>query len=113
MALSDQEQKLLAQLEAALAADDPRLAQTLRGHRAVRSLSTTTTVVAVTGLIAGAVLLVLGLQMHWVASFLGYLVMFAAGIFGLSAVRVAEPHEERVAEATPVAGAADRRRDDA
>lgn len=37
MALSRHEQRLLEQLEAALAADDPKLANTLRGSRS-RSL---------------------------------------------------------------------------
>ena len=40
MALSEKEQELLAQMEAALAADDPRLANTLRGQN-VRTLHRT------------------------------------------------------------------------
>lgn len=37
MALSDEEQRLLDQMEAALAAEDPKLANTLRGTSTIAS----------------------------------------------------------------------------
>ena len=81
MALSEQEQKRLDQLEASLLADDPKFADTLRGtpqFRIQRRRAACAGVVFVAGLAA----LVLGVQFH---SIIGVVMMLIAAITGISA----------------------------
>lgn len=83
MALSEEEQRLLDQMEAALAADNPKLASTLRGtthgrqHR--RAL------LAGVGFLVGLAGLVGGMQLHPVVSVVGFVVMLAAAVLGVGA----------------------------
>lgn len=83
MALSDEEQRLLEQMEAALAAEDPRLASTLRGttHRWQRRRA----VIAGLGLLVGLAGLVGGMQLHPAVSVIGFVVMLAAAVLGVTA----------------------------
>lgn len=89
MALSENEQRLLEQLEAALAAEDPKFANTLRGsrsrtfHRRRAALAGVVFLVGIAALIAG---MQLG-QFGWVISVLGFVIMFGATIVALSAWR--------------------------
>ena len=77
MALSEEEQRTLEQLEAILAQDDPQLAHTLRGTQA-RRFDPRRTVLVVLGVIAGLALLVAGMQWHWSIAVVGFLAMFGA-----------------------------------
>lgn len=86
MALSDEERRLLEQMEAALAADDPRLAHTLRGNPGNRRVRRGRATLAVLGFLAGGVMLVGGMQSHWVVSVFGFVAMLVATIAGLAAV---------------------------
>lgn len=84
MALSEHEQRLLEQMEAAFVAEDPKLADTLSGNSG-RRLETRLAIGAGLGFVVGIVLLLVGIQTHWLISVLGFLVMLTATIVGLSA----------------------------
>lgn len=88
MALSEEEQRLLAQLEASLAAEDPKLAQTLGGHPA-RRLHKRRATLAGLGFLAGIALLVVGMQTVWVVSVVGFLAMFVSTVIALGSWRKA------------------------
>lgn len=94
MALSEEEQKLLEQMEAALAADDPKLAHAMRGSTTGRTLHRRRAALAGVGFIAGAVALVMGMQTHWLVSVLGFLVMLAATVTALTAYRTVPPTDQ-------------------
>ena len=80
MALSEEEQRLLAQLEASLAAEDPELAQTLGSHNTPRQIHGRRAALAGVLFVIGLVLLVVGLQTIWPLSVVGFIAMFAATI---------------------------------
>ncbi len=86
MALTEEEQRLLAQLEASLAADDPKLAQTLGAHPARRIHGRRATFAGI-GFVAGVALLIAGMQTVWVLSVLGFIVMFASTVIALGSWR--------------------------
>lgn len=83
MALSDEELRLLQQMEAALEAEDPRLASTMRGtsnrtlHRRRAALAGLVFLVGVTALVAG-------MQIHAAVSIGGFVVMLVATILALT-----------------------------
>ena len=85
MALSEEEQRLLEQMEAELAAEDPRLASALRGpqrhwyHRRVLA--------AAVGLAVGVTVLVLGMDVHPLVSVVGFVIMLVSTVVGLAAWR--------------------------
>ena len=83
MALSEQERKLLEQLEASLMAEDPKFAQTLSGAGGVRIHRRRATLAGV-GFILGLLLLVAGVQIHPAVSILGFVVMLASTIVGVN-----------------------------
>ena len=62
MALSEEEQKLLEQMEAALAAEDPKLVNTLRGT-GVRKVHRRRAAIAGVGFFIGLALLVVGMYL--------------------------------------------------
>lgn len=93
MALSEEEQRLLAQMEAALAAEDPKLASTLRGTTRGR-LQRRRAAVAGVGFFAGLALLLAGMQSHWVVSVFGFILMFVAAIVAISAWKAPSPSPE-------------------
>ena len=64
MALSEQERKLLEQLEASLKADDPDLADTLSGAGSVRIHRRRATLAGI-GFIVGIIALIGGIPLHW------------------------------------------------
>lgn len=77
MALTDEELRQLAQLEASLLADDPQLAHRLRGP-GPRSLPFGRMMASALGLVVGLAMLVAGLQGNVLFSVLGFLLMLAA-----------------------------------
>ena len=79
VALSDEEQRLLEQMEAALAAEDPKLVNTLRGT-GVRRVHRRRAAVAGVGFFAGLALLIAGISVTWMLSVLGFIVMVAAAV---------------------------------
>src|SRR3954447_3255790 len=93
MALSDEEQRLLEQMEAALAAEDPKLVNALRGtgtrrvHRRAaaprRGGVLPRAALAGVGFFAGLVLLLVGMSTHIVFSVLGFVVMVAAAVIAI------------------------------
>lgn len=83
MALSEEEQRLLEQMEAALAAEDPKLASTLRGTR-TRRLHRRRAALAGVGFVVGLAALIAGMEFGIVVSILGFAVMLAATILALT-----------------------------
>lgn len=82
MALSEQERKLLEQLEASLMAEDPKLADTLSGTAEVR-VHRRRAALAGLGFIVGIIVLVAGVQVHPAVSIAGFLVMLASALIGI------------------------------
>lgn len=111
MALSEEEQKLLEQMEAALAAEDPKLAHAMRGSTTGRTLHRRRAALAGVGFVAGAVALVMGMQTHWLVSVIGFLVMLAATVTALTAYRTVPPTDNADAgkPKAPTGGSSDRR----
>lgn len=94
MALSDEEQRLLAQLEMSLAEDDPKLAHLMRGSEprgGVTQRNPRHMVAGVLGCLVGLVLLVLGFETHWVVSVVGFVVLAAAAAIGLGLLNTGRP----------------------
>lgn len=79
MALSEEEQRLLSQLEASWAAEDPRFAAKLSG-KPVRRANKRRATVAGIGFLVGVGLLIAGMQTTWVLSVLGFVLMFASAV---------------------------------
>ena len=85
MPLSDHEQKLLAQMEQALYAEDPKFATTLTGRqRGIGSVSRA--LVAVASVAVGLTLVIVGISIDqlWV-SVIGFVVMFGGVVFAVAA----------------------------
>lgn len=83
MALSEDEQRLLAQMEAALAAEDPKLANTLRGT--TRGWHRRRVILAGLGTLVGLTCLIGGLEIHPAVSVVGFVIMLAAALVGVTA----------------------------
>jgi len=83
MALSADEQRLLEQMEAALAAEDPKLANTLRGT--TRRWHRRRAVLSGIGFVAGVACLIAGMQIHPAISVVGFVMMLGAAVVGVSA----------------------------
>jgi Protein of unknown function (DUF3040) len=85
--LSEHEQRLLEQMERALYAEDPKLASTLRGADPRRH-HRRRVAIGVMGLIAGLVLLLVGVVIPQVAiSVVGFLLMFGSLVFAVTSWR--------------------------
>ncbi|MFL6028199.1 MAG: DUF3040 domain-containing protein [Friedmanniella sp.] len=82
MALSDEEQRLLEQMEAALAAEDPKLVNALRGT-GVRRVHRRRAALAGVGFFLGLGLLIIGISVHPVLSVLGFVVMVASAVVAI------------------------------
>ena len=92
MELSEEELRLLEQMERALVEEDPKLASTLRGtsfQRAARRRAILGGVILVVGiaLLVGAVLLNLTAVLQTVMGVLGFVVMLGGAIIALTSVR--------------------------
>lgn len=83
MALSEKEQELLAQMEAALTAEDPKLANALRGSspRAVHRRRAT---LAAIGFVAGIAVLIGGMSVSWIVSVVGFVLMVGSTVIALT-----------------------------
>lgn len=89
MSLSDEEQRLLAQLEASLAADDPHLARTMRGS-APRQVRHHLAIGCVLAFLLGLAGLVAGVEIHPLIGVLGYVLMVGAVVMGRESVQPAQ-----------------------
>ncbi len=85
MALTEEERKLLAELEQNFAADDPKLATKLAQPVQQRSVHPAKAVVGVLGVIVGLIALVVGISVHWIVSVIGFVIMLGSVILLLSA----------------------------
>lgn len=83
MALSEQEQRHLDDLEARLTLDDPRLAHVLSTGMLPPSPRAHGGSLAAVGVVVGLSLLVGGLRLHPVVSLVGFLLMLASLVAGL------------------------------
>ncbi len=84
MALSDEEERLLHQMEAALAADDPKLSHALSGGGS-RRVHRRRAAVAGVSFFAGLALLILGMSTNIFFSVLGFVIMLAAAVTAIYA----------------------------
>ncbi len=98
MALSEEEQRLLEQMEKALTADDPKLAHTMRGDHTPRVLRRKQAVLAGFGFLAGVLLLIGGVAINggafWFISVIGFILMLAGTVFGLRAYQPVSESEQ-------------------
>lgn len=98
MALSEDEQRLLEQMEAALAAEDPKLASTLRGTTARRHHRRRAGIAAA-GFVVGIATLIAGMLVHPLISVVGFMIMLAATVVAVRAWQfVGDEAEERDAQ---------------
>jgi hypothetical protein len=79
VALSDEEQRLLEQMEAALAAEDPKLVNALRGT-GMRRVHRRRAALAGVGFFAGLALLIAGMSTELFLSVVGFVLMVAAAV---------------------------------
>lgn len=87
MPLSEEEQRLLAELEQALADEDPKFASTLRGS-SMRSRQRRLAIAAGAGFALGIILLMAGVIIPLtVVSIVGFVVMLGSAYVGLMAWR--------------------------
>ncbi|MCE1173456.1 MAG: DUF3040 domain-containing protein [Propionibacteriales bacterium] len=110
MALSEEEQKLLEQMEAALAAEDPRLANALRGHQ--RGWYQRTVIIAAIVFAVGVAVLVIGMDVHPLVSVAGFVVMLAATAVAITAWQQPGDHDGAGVRDPGLAPGAAPRRDD-
>ena len=93
MALSEEEQRLLAQLEASLIQDDPKLANTMRTS-APRKIHGRQAALDGVGFIVGLAMLLVGMNIHPILSIIGFVLMLAGTVVALGAwKRVDEANE--------------------
>jgi hypothetical protein len=89
--LSDNEQRLLEQMERALYAEDPKFASTMRGA-ARRSGSARRLMIGLSGLVVGLILLVLGVAQQVVPlGVIGFIAMLAGTAYAVSGHRRGGP----------------------
>lgn len=79
MALSEEEQRLLAQMEAALAAEDPKLVSAMRGT-GIRRVHRRRAAIAGVAFFAGLALLVAGMSTFLILSVLGFVLMVTGAV---------------------------------
>lgn len=88
MPLSDHEQKMLAQMEQALAAEDPKFASQMQG-RALASIQHRRWIIGVVGVVAGLGLVLVGINTTMWVGALGFAVMVAAAVYAVTPPRKA------------------------
>lgn len=87
MPLSEHEQRLLAQMEQQLLAEDPKFASTLSGRR---SMARRRLLVGVLAVLVGMVALVFAVAQQWIlVGILAFLVMLSGAVYAFSAPRSA------------------------
>ncbi len=86
MALSEEERRQLSQLEEALAAEDPKLASTMRGTT-TRRLHRRRAALAGVGFLIGIACLIGGMQLSPALSIAGFVIMLAATVIAITSWR--------------------------
>ncbi|MGB7818911.1 MAG: DUF3040 domain-containing protein [Ornithinibacter sp.] len=86
MPLSDHEQKMLEQMEQALAAEDPKFASQMQGST-LASLQRRRWVVGAVGVLAGLGLVLVGVNTTMWVGAIGFAVMVAAAVFAVTPPR--------------------------
>ncbi|HWU22633.1 MAG TPA: DUF3040 domain-containing protein [Nocardioides sp.] len=87
MPLSEEELRLLEQMERALSEEDPKFASTLRGTT-LRNAARRNAFVAALGLVVGIAVLMAGVITHyWQIGIVGFVIMLGAATLGLTALR--------------------------
>ncbi|WP_026145826.1 DUF3040 domain-containing protein [Nocardioides sp. Iso805N] len=87
MPLSEEELRLLEQMERALSAEDPKFASTLRGH-SLRRAAQRRVIISGVAFVVGVGLLMAGVVTSlWALGIVGFLIMLAAATVGLTALR--------------------------
>jgi hypothetical protein len=85
--LSEEELRLLEQMERALSAEDPKFASTLRGH-SLRRAAQRRVILAGVAFLVGVGLLMAGvITSLWAVGIVGFLIMLGAATVGLTALR--------------------------
>jgi hypothetical protein len=84
--LSEEELRLLEQMERALVEEDPKFASTLRGT-AMRTSARRRGILAGFGFALGIALLFVGVLTEWYVGIIGFVLMLAFATLGLSTVR--------------------------
>ncbi|MFT3861706.1 DUF3040 domain-containing protein [Micropruina sp.] len=101
MALSEEEQRLLDQMEAALAAEDPKLANALRGTT-TRRLHRRRAAIAGVGFLIGVACLIGGMEVSPALSIAGFVIMLVATVVAVTSWRhVGEVSASRPAARSP------------
>lgn len=103
MALSEQERKLLEQLEASLQADDPQFADTLSGRGELR-VHRRRAALAGLGFVVGLAALLGGIPLHPLVGVAGFAIMVVAAIVGIGAWQRAGEDEPGQRPRTPRPG---------
>jgi hypothetical protein len=89
--LSENEQRLLEQMERALYAEDPKWASSMRGA-VRRSSGARRLLLGIAGVVLGLVLLLVGTAQQWViVGIIGFVVMLAAFVYTASSRRKSGP----------------------
>lgn len=88
MPLSDHEQKMLDQLEQALAAEDPKFASQMQGS-GLASLQRRRWVVGAVGVLAGMGLVLVGVNTTMWVGAIGFAIMVAAAVYAVTPPRKA------------------------
>ncbi|RII18281.1 hypothetical protein DSC45_10220 [Streptomyces sp. YIM 130001] len=102
MPLSEQEQRMLEQMERALYAEDPKFATALEGSK-LRTYTRKRVYQAIAGFLVGIALLMAGMvaQQIWI-SVVGFLVMLGCAVLAVTGWRKApKPGEQPAAGAAP------------
>ena len=89
MPLSEHEQKMLAQMEQALAAEDPKFASQMQG-RALASIQHRRWIIGVVGVVAGLGLVLVGVNTTMWVGAVGFAVMVAAAVYAVTPPRRAK-----------------------
>ncbi len=86
MPLSDHEQKMLEQMEQALAAEDPKFASQMQG-RSLASIQHRRWIVGVLGVVAGLGLVLVGVNTTMWVGAIGFAVMVGSAVYALTPPR--------------------------
>ncbi len=86
MPLSEHEQKMLAQMEQALASEDPKFASQMQG-RGLTSIQHRRWIVGVVGVVAGLGLVLVGINTTMWVGAIGFAVMVAAAVYAVTPPR--------------------------
>ncbi|HEU4568823.1 MAG TPA: DUF3040 domain-containing protein [Marmoricola sp.] len=87
MPLSEEELRLLEQMERALSEEDPKFASTLRGH-SLRRAAQRRVILSAAAFVVGVGLLMAGvITSLWVLGIVGFLIMLGAATIGVTALR--------------------------